>query len=210
MNTLSLHPASSTRESLRLKIVESAAQYFIQYGYEKTTVLDIAKSIGISKSYIYKFFKSKKEIGETICQERLKLRYKSIENAVASTPNFSEKLEQLFTATINTGYELFFHERKLYDIASTASKENWKSAQQHEAQLKELLRTIIKEGIKTGEVEKKYSHDKIVSAIYLVLRPYIDPIQLQAGMAFSKEAKTLLVPLVLRSLAAQSISKCDH
>jgi AcrR family transcriptional regulator len=40
------------------QIVEAAFEHFGHYGYEKTTVAELAKSIGFSKSYIYKFFDS--------------------------------------------------------------------------------------------------------------------------------------------------------
>ena len=45
--------------------------HFSRYGYEKTTVTDLAKAIGFSKAYIYKFFDSKQAIGEAICASRL-------------------------------------------------------------------------------------------------------------------------------------------
>ena len=44
---------------VRTQIVEAATEYFKRYGYEKTTVSDLAKAIGFSKAYIYKFFDSK-------------------------------------------------------------------------------------------------------------------------------------------------------
>ena len=36
--------------------------HFSRYGYEKTTVTDLAKAIGFSKAYIYKFFDSKQAV----------------------------------------------------------------------------------------------------------------------------------------------------
>ncbi|MFW3298691.1 TetR/AcrR family transcriptional regulator, partial [Enterobacter quasiroggenkampii] len=59
--------------SVREQIVEAAFEHFGHYGYEKTTVAELAKSIGFSKSYIYKFFDSKQAIGEVICANRLEL-----------------------------------------------------------------------------------------------------------------------------------------
>ena len=50
--------------SVRDQIVEAAEAHFSHYGYDKTTVSDLAKAIGFSKAYIYKFFDSKQAIGE--------------------------------------------------------------------------------------------------------------------------------------------------
>ena len=52
---------------VRSQIVTAATEHFSRYGYEKTTVSDLAKAIGFSKAYIYKFFESKQAIGEMIC-----------------------------------------------------------------------------------------------------------------------------------------------
>ena len=49
-------PADHT---VRDQIVQAAGEHFRYYGYEKTTVSDLAKAIGFSKAYIYKFFNSK-------------------------------------------------------------------------------------------------------------------------------------------------------
>ena len=48
---------------VRDQIVTAATEHFSRYGYEKTTVSDLAKAIGFSKAYIYKFFESKQAIG---------------------------------------------------------------------------------------------------------------------------------------------------
>src|ERR1051325_10540098 len=53
--------------SIRDQIVVAAAEHFRLYGFEKTTVSDLASAIGYSKAYIYKFFDSKQAIGEVIC-----------------------------------------------------------------------------------------------------------------------------------------------
>ena len=58
---------------VRDQIVAAATEHFRLYGYEKTTVSDLAKAIGFSKAYIYKFFESKQAIGEMICSNCLRL-----------------------------------------------------------------------------------------------------------------------------------------
>ena len=44
---------------VRDQIVAAATEHFRLYGYDKTAVSDLAKAIGFSKAYIYKFFESK-------------------------------------------------------------------------------------------------------------------------------------------------------
>jgi AcrR family transcriptional regulator len=76
--------------SVREQIVEAAEAHFSHYGYEKTTVSDLARAIGFSKAYIYKFFDSKQAIGETICSTTLSTIVAAVEAAVATmSPTWS-------------------------------------------------------------------------------------------------------------------------
>jgi AcrR family transcriptional regulator len=76
MSTPEIHPSGPARgpadHDVRDQIVLAATQHFRLYGYEKTTVSDLAKAIGFSKAYIYKFFESKQAIGELICANCLR------------------------------------------------------------------------------------------------------------------------------------------
>ena len=45
--------------NVRDQIIVAANEHFAHFGYDKTTVADLAKAIGFSKAYVYKFFDSK-------------------------------------------------------------------------------------------------------------------------------------------------------
>src|SRR5881397_4286799 len=81
-------PADHT---VRDQIVAAATEHFSRYGYEKTTVSDLAKAIGFSKAYIYKFFESKQAIGEMICANCLREIETEVSAAVAETDLPPEK-----------------------------------------------------------------------------------------------------------------------
>ena len=51
----------------RDQIIRAADEHFRRYGYNKTTVADLAKAIGVSSAYVYRFFESKQAIGEAVC-----------------------------------------------------------------------------------------------------------------------------------------------
>ncbi|HEI8868879.1 TetR/AcrR family transcriptional regulator [Serratia sp. AKBS12] len=199
MNALATRGPSD--HSVRDQIVDAATVYFSHYGYEKTTVSDLAKSIGFSKAYIYKFFESKQAIGEVICANRLATIMTVVEAAIADAPSASEKLRRLFRTLAEAGSELFFHDRKLYDIAAVAARDQWPSARQHQAQLLKLVEQILREGREAGEFERKTPLDEAASAIYLVMCPYINPVQLQYNLETAGEAAVLLSSLILRSLS---------
>lgn len=186
--------------SVRDQIVQAATEYFGRYGYEKTTVAELAKSIGFSKAYIYKFFNSKQAIGEVICTNRLRMIMEIVEAEIADATTSSDKLRRLFRALIGANSDLFFHDRKLYNIAAAASMEQWPSTVNHTNQLKKILADIINEGRINGEFERRSPLDETVDAIFLVLLPYINPVQLQYNLDVTLQAAQQLPSLMLRSL----------
>ncbi len=176
-------------------------QHFAHYGYEKTTVSDLAKAIGFSKAYIYKFFDSKQAIGEVICANRLAMIRQLVTTAIADAPTAAEKIRRLFRAIAEAGSDLFFHERKLYDIAAVASRDQWPSVQAHEAHLRQVIQEVLIEGREAGEFERKTPLDETTEAIYLVLKPYVNAAQLQYNLDSVATAVVQLPALILRSLA---------
>src|SRR5437660_12104313 len=99
--------------AIREQIVEAAEEHFSRYGYEKTTVSDLAKAIGFSKAYIYKFFDSKQAIGEVICTDCLNAILEAINEAMADAPTASERFRRMFKAAVEASVHLFFNDRKL-------------------------------------------------------------------------------------------------
>ena len=194
-------PRGPSDHSVRDQVVDAATEHFGHFGYEKTTVSELAKSIGFSKSYIYKFFDSKQAIGEVICTNRLAMIMAIVNSAIADAPSASEKLRRLFRALTEAGSDLFFHDRKLYDIAAVAARDKWPSAEAHEERLRKLIEQIIVEGRQAGEFERKTPLDEAAHAIYLVMRPYISPVQLQYNLETAPAAAALLSSLILRSLS---------
>jgi AcrR family transcriptional regulator len=194
-------PRGPAEHDVRDQIVEAAEKHFSRYGYEKTTVSDLAKAIGFSKAYIYKFFDSKQAVGEAICARTLGTILAAVEEAVAGAPTPTEKFRRMFKALTETGVSLFFNDRKLYDIAASSAGEGWPSARTYAQRIREILKDVVREGRETGEFERKTPLDETVHAIYLVMRPYVNPLLLQHNLDLVEDAPVQLSNLVLRSLA---------
>lgn len=186
---------------VRDQIVAAATEHFSRYGYEKTTVSDLARSIAFSKAYIYKFFESKQAIGEMICANCLAQLEAEVRAAVDEVDQPPEKLRRLFKSIVESSVRLFSQDRKLYEIATSAATEGWPAALAYEGRIRDLLKDVVLAGRQSGDFERKTPLDETVKAIYLVLRPYVNPLLLQHGFDFVDEAPAQLSSLVLRSLS---------
>jgi AcrR family transcriptional regulator len=182
-------------------IIAAAKEHFSLYGYGKTTVSDLAKAIGFSKGYIYKFFESKQAIGEAICTNCLSVVLASIDTALADAPTATEKFRRLFKTIVEQSTLLFFAERKLYDIAAVSTLEDWGSSRAYLKRVADILQTIILEGRESGEFERKTPLDETCRGILQVMQPFMNPMMLQHNLDVLPDAPNEVANLVLRSLA---------
>ncbi|MEO9332533.1 TetR/AcrR family transcriptional regulator [Ectopseudomonas guguanensis] len=186
---------------VRDQIVAAATEHFRLYGYEKTTVSDLAKAIGFSKAYIYKFFESKQAIGEMICSNCLQQIQTEVRAAIDEVDSPPEKLRRMLKALLEACLRLFFQDRKLYEIAASAASGRWPATLVYEGFIEQTLREILLLGRHSGDFERKTPLDETTRAIHLIMRPYFNPLLLQYGLDTTDEAPALLSSLILRSLS---------
>jgi len=204
MTTASTSPAPArgpADHDVRDQIVQAATQHFRLYGYEKTTVSDLAKAIGFSKAYIYKFFESKQAIGELICANCLHEIETDVRAAIDGTDRAPEKLRRMFKAIVESSLRLFFEDRKLYDIAASAATGQWEAVRAFEVRMQAMVQDVLRQGRESEEFERKTPLDEATAAICLVIRPFLNPLLLQYSLDYTEEAPARLSGLVLRSLS---------
>src|SRR5246127_5863640 len=80
----------------RQQILQAADEHFRLYGYRKTTLADIAKSLNLSTPYIYRFFESKQAIGEAMCWHCLGAILSEIAESANASKSPVEKLRRVF------------------------------------------------------------------------------------------------------------------
>lgn len=203
--TQTITKAASARgpaeHSVRDQIIKAAHDYFAHYGYAKTTVADLAREIGFSKAYIYRFFESKQAIGEAIVDECLAEIFAKAREAVESGRGANDKLRKFAKTVTSASIDVAFNNHKIYEVATHASSENWLPVQAYVERLQALLEDILKEGRESGEFERKTPIDETRRAIYYALLPFIDPVFLQRSIDILPDAQTEVINLILRSLA---------
>jgi AcrR family transcriptional regulator len=187
---------------VRQQIIVAATEHFRVYGYEKTTVADLAKAIGFSKAYIYKFFESKQAVGEVICSNCLMGIKEIVKTAVAESHGAPEKLRQMFKALVEASLRLFFEDRKLHNIAASATAGRWQATLDYDDWVRLMIENILREGRDAGDFERKTPLHDGVASIQLVMRPYYNPLLLQHNLDFTDSALAHLSGLLLRSLSS--------
>jgi AcrR family transcriptional regulator len=80
----------------REAILEAAKACFVQFGYAKTSLDDIATRAGISRPLIYRKFKNKEDILSALLEFMFEGRYPRAEQALESPGSPREKLLQVY------------------------------------------------------------------------------------------------------------------
>jgi AcrR family transcriptional regulator len=187
----------------REQILQAADEHFRRYGYNKTTVADLAKAIGVSAAYVYRFFESKQAIGEAVCTMTLaRIDDELLAIASDSKKTATMRLRGLYKCLADRGIELFFNERKLHDLVIVAVESRWSSVMRHKDVMLEAAQRVVVDGRTSGEFERKTPLDEICRAIFETLEPFAHPMLLELKELPELEASVIAVSnLVLRSLA---------
>jgi len=203
METASSPPVSTrgpADHEVRRQIIAAALQHFGLHGYEKTTVSELAKAIGFSKAYVYKFFESKQAIGASICATCLAEIETEVNAALAEVDTPPEKLRRLFAVCLDATLTFFAQHPRLYEIATSAAAEEWPEVLAFEAHMLSSVEDIVRQGRASGDFESVTPIDEATRGIYLVMRPYLNPLFLQYEVDSVRESSVILTDLMLRSL----------
>lgn len=195
-------PARGPAEhAVRDQIVEAAHECFARYGYAKTTVADLAREIGFSKAYIYRFFESKQAIGEAICGDCLGRIVAEARRTIDEGGSATDKFRRLFKSITTLSVTLFFEDRKIFEVAALAAAEQWEAARAYQQTLQDLLVEIVKQGRENGEFERKTPLDETCRSIFYAMMPFVDPLHLERNLDLLPDAQVEVSGLILRSLA---------
>ncbi|WP_042775978.1 TetR family transcriptional regulator [Sinorhizobium fredii] len=141
----------ATRQENIARILESAERLFRHYGYSKTNVADIARDLEMSPANIYRFFASKTEIHQALCDRMLAASYQQAEEISRLPLSASERLRRYVHGQHQLTVETMLDEQKVHEMVVVAIERDWHVIQKHIDRIDRLLAGIIREGIEAGE-----------------------------------------------------------
>src|SRR6185437_13969749 len=135
MTLVAEHTETDTRE--RILVVEE--RLFLQIGYQKTTVADIAKELRISPANVYRFFDSKKAIHEGVARI-LMGEVEDVARAILVKPGAATpRLRELLTTIHRMNSERFVGDSKLHEMVEIAMQEIWDVCVAHMERVTETI-----------------------------------------------------------------------
>lgn len=185
----------------REQIIEQADAHFRLYGYRKTSVASLAKAIGVSSAYLYRFFDSKQAIGQAICHSVLAGLTTQLQAIVDSDLPAIERLRRYTATACTLSLELFLQEGRMHEVVIEALQNAWPPVALYEQQLLEQIATLVRRGRDSGDFERRTPLDEVAQGILEALTPCLHPVLLEMRPpAETRQGLHAATQLILRSL----------
>lgn len=138
------------KSEVREKILAKAQQCFTRYGYKKTSMDDIARAAGKTKSALYYYFKSKEEVVEAIANIEIDAIDKDLDEAIHREKDPCKRLYEYILVRITAVNKLasYFNVAKDDYIENYACLEKIRSRYDKEEQAR--IGSILRYGVEQG------------------------------------------------------------
>jgi len=164
---------SDARAEKRDAILQSAWVRVRHYGYNKTTVDDIARAAGIGKGTVYLHFDSKKEIMLALTDRTNERITRDLERIAAKESPPTERLRECVLHRIMTLFDLVHRYPHSEDVIASMLPEIVERIDRYVRRHGELLGQIIAEGCESGDlsVDDPEAAGQLVAGLFEQLTP---------------------------------------
>lgn len=141
-------------DTMKKLILDTARRLFLENGYSKTSMRNIASAAGISTWPLYTYFKDKTEIYTAICVEGYDILISSMEKIAKSKKTAPAKLKDSFFSYKDFYYNHAQYSRLIKSVLNPStgiemSDELKAMLFDKEKRVHEVMETMVNEGIKT-------------------------------------------------------------
>lgn len=141
------------KDPIREEILNGARDLFERFGFKKTTMEDIARQIGKSKSALYYYYKTKEEIFEAVVLNDITATQTLVADAVKKEESATNKFRVFFTSML----EGVKQKANKFSIFKSDLYENHflfeNIVKKRDSYIEELIKDILILGISQHEVK---------------------------------------------------------
>lgn len=160
----------------REEILEAAQRLYQAIGFEKTTIGDVARDLGMSPANLYRSFPNRQALDEAIAGRSLSVIEDRAWAAARAEPNAALALEALSRAVLEQTQRLLFSDEKMHQLCAVAAREMWPVVTAYMGGLRGAVRHVIMEGQRSGAfrtVDPEETSDTICAALMKVWHPHM-------------------------------------
>jgi len=175
------------------RILDAAEARFQIYGFNKTTMAEIAQDCHMSAANLYRYFENKLAIGAALSRNCLSEGVEKLEKIVYDRSlTASDKIRQYILKTLDHTHSQWSDTPRLNEMVTAICHERLDIVDQHVSNKQALLITILKEGNQKGEFEvadPEMTAEAILTSTTLFGVPLLMP--MFSREAFERKANSL-------------------
>ncbi len=188
----------------REKILLASEKRFEFYGYNKTTMAEIADDLDMSAANLYRFYKNKKSIAEACVKRCIDDRLTALRSVLKkSGASASEKLSGFIQTSLEVSYEQLENKPKINELVISVSRESTELVMYKLENERQLLGELVKQGNQAGEFSVQ-DVEATASALHTSILLFDVPLFM--GLYSLQEFRTMAnqtTELLLRGLLAR-------
>ncbi|HJP19089.1 MAG: hypothetical protein CMD96_03520 [Gammaproteobacteria bacterium] len=137
---------------IKKQILDAANERFNHYGYNKTTMAEIANDCDMTAGNLYRYFQNKEEIITQIAVQCMQLREETLRKLVENhKSDVTDLLLSFVLKNLEYSFEEFSQQKKIYELIEFITRRQRKLLDQHLKNIQSLISLILKKGRETKE-----------------------------------------------------------
>lgn len=187
----------------RDEILDAAQRLYERIGFEKTTIGDVARELGMSPANLYRTFANRRAIDEAVAKRRLTVIEDAAWHAARQASSDPDAAMHSIAQAVLAGMRrVLFVDGHMNRLCAVASRERWPVVEAFLDGLRGAVRHIIFEGQRSG----RFVVDDVDAAAEVIVRamsPVWHPQMIEIHRDDDLEAMaSQLAAMVLRSVRA--------
>ncbi|MHB2168471.1 TetR/AcrR family transcriptional regulator [Alsobacter sp. R-9] len=194
-----MQQTASTEESTDARILAAAADHVRRYGYERTTVVSVARDAGMTHANVYRYFPSKLALADALTASWLRPLEADLAGIADAPDPADDKLERLLLAWASALRDRLEQDPNLFEMFVEASSEMRGVARKHRARVRALIERIIEEGTGSGLFDVKRP-ERAVALLHDALFRFIHPLAVRLDREVPRRTLEDRLAVVVRSV----------
>lgn len=154
----------------REQILDTTEQVLRRFGLEKTSVVDVARALGVSHGTLYRHFASKAALKEAVAERWLHEVSTPLGKIAGEEGSAFDKVRSWIERLIHIKQSKAKEDPELFAMYNALAEESVEVITAHIHELIAQLTKIVEEGIKSGEFQKGNAHEQAAAIFYATAR----------------------------------------
>lgn len=183
-----------TLENRTELILEAADELFARYGYERTSMEDIARHLNIGKGSIYLEFNTKEEILITLLRRHAHSMFEFMQNKVENSSGSPLKtLQEMLEESVAKVFDIVTRDIHTPEALLHTSMQMKHRCSDFFGRKRALMLKLLQKAAQAGEISKSKANEETVLAIMMGTAPLYPPYYNNYSEAETKLSKSDLL-----------------